>query len=321
MRLVRVAVFAIAAYSSAERTTKPFNPLLGETFEWMTNETRFLAEQVSHHPPICASHMESKEWEWWQYKGVKAKFTGNAVVSPPDGQTSVRFKADDTTYSWGGLTSCVHNLIVGRLWIDHYGKFVVGSSKSKASATCEFTQCGWFSRGWHKVLATVRDDDGTVRYYVGGLWHERLSFWDAKHGKNIDKVPDSEKTVLWEKPPLPAKACWRNFTTFVNDLCQLTPTLHASLPRSDSRFRPDILELQKNNYRLAGNEKFKLEEQQRAERKLRNNGELGPWQQRWFEPDNNGGWKFTRQYWTKRAERLAAKGVEPFGPDVGVSDN
>merc|ERR1711907_679079 len=77
-----------------------------------------------------------------------------------------RFKADNATYKWGGLTSCVHNLIVGRIWIDHYGKFVIESSKSKASATCEFTQCGWFSRGWHKVLATIRNAKGDVEYYV-----------------------------------------------------------------------------------------------------------------------------------------------------------
>ena len=33
---------------------KPFNPLLGETFELVGKDYRFLAEQVSHHPPITA---------------------------------------------------------------------------------------------------------------------------------------------------------------------------------------------------------------------------------------------------------------------------
>ena len=217
MRLVHLAVFAISAYSSGERTTKPFNPLLGETLEWLSDDTRFIAEQVSHHPPICASHMEGKGFEWWQYKGVTAKFTGNAVVSPPDGLSAVRFTADDAQYEWGGLTSCVHNLIVGRLWLDHYGKLTITSSKSSATAVIEFTQCGWFSRGWHKVLATVRDADGNVQYYVGGLWHKKLEYWEAKHGKSIDKVPDDAKTTLWEKPPLPKKAIWRGFSTFVNE--------------------------------------------------------------------------------------------------------
>lgn len=34
---------------------KPFNPLLGETFEMIIpGKFKFIAEQVSHHPPIAA---------------------------------------------------------------------------------------------------------------------------------------------------------------------------------------------------------------------------------------------------------------------------
>jgi hypothetical protein len=34
---------------------KPFNPLLGETFEFVKpGKYKFFAEQVSHHPPITA---------------------------------------------------------------------------------------------------------------------------------------------------------------------------------------------------------------------------------------------------------------------------
>jgi len=36
------------------RTKKPFNPMLGETYELVTEEYRFLSEQVSHHPPVSA---------------------------------------------------------------------------------------------------------------------------------------------------------------------------------------------------------------------------------------------------------------------------
>ena len=36
------------------RCKKPFNPMLGETYELVTEHYRFFAEQVSHHPPISA---------------------------------------------------------------------------------------------------------------------------------------------------------------------------------------------------------------------------------------------------------------------------
>ena len=48
-RMVQVAAFAISGYSgTARRTNKPFNPLLGETFEFVCQEQgmRLLIEKV-----------------------------------------------------------------------------------------------------------------------------------------------------------------------------------------------------------------------------------------------------------------------------------
>ncbi len=49
-RLAWVAGFCIGPFGGNERTWKPFNPILGETFELdlPTNGVRFLAEQVRH---------------------------------------------------------------------------------------------------------------------------------------------------------------------------------------------------------------------------------------------------------------------------------
>ena len=46
-RLVWVSVFTCATYhGSPHRDAKPFNPLLGETYEWQDGRLRFIAEQV-----------------------------------------------------------------------------------------------------------------------------------------------------------------------------------------------------------------------------------------------------------------------------------
>ena len=55
LRLAYVATWAIAGnIFFLGRTDKPFNPLLGETYELVAPKYRFLAELVSHHPPILA---------------------------------------------------------------------------------------------------------------------------------------------------------------------------------------------------------------------------------------------------------------------------
>jgi hypothetical protein len=47
-RIALVAAFLVTPFGAAERTWKPFNPVLGETFEAdkLQNDAFFVAEQV-----------------------------------------------------------------------------------------------------------------------------------------------------------------------------------------------------------------------------------------------------------------------------------
>ena len=60
--MAHVAAFTVSAYSTtAIRTGKPFNPLLGETYECDRTDDkgfRLITEQVSHHPPMLAQYVE-----------------------------------------------------------------------------------------------------------------------------------------------------------------------------------------------------------------------------------------------------------------------
>lgn len=80
-RLALVAIYSITMLSTVERSsTKPFNPLLGETFEYVCPKFRFIAEQVSHHPPITAFHCEGASgYRTWSNNRAKSKFTGKSL--------------------------------------------------------------------------------------------------------------------------------------------------------------------------------------------------------------------------------------------------
>ncbi|KAJ2908593.1 Oxysterol-binding protein 3, partial [Coemansia aciculifera] len=82
-RLMYVAAFAISTLSSkkyrAER--KPFNPLLGETYEMVDSlgGYRFVSEKVSHHPPVMACYADSPFYRFWQDSSGKSKFWGKSM--------------------------------------------------------------------------------------------------------------------------------------------------------------------------------------------------------------------------------------------------
>ena len=83
-RINLVALFAISAYYSSQfrASTKPFNPLLGETFEYQNESFKFISEQVSHHPPLSAAYAISHDggWKFEQVIRYKTKFWGRSML-------------------------------------------------------------------------------------------------------------------------------------------------------------------------------------------------------------------------------------------------
>ena len=82
MRLAMVSVFGCTITTICERnTSKPFNPLLGETYELITDDFEFLSEQVSHHPPITAAYCRGKKsnYVYWTNQKTNTKFNGKGI--------------------------------------------------------------------------------------------------------------------------------------------------------------------------------------------------------------------------------------------------
>ncbi|XP_016411762.1 oxysterol-binding protein-related protein 3-like isoform X2 [Sinocyclocheilus rhinocerous] len=92
-RMVYIATFAVSSYASSYYRAggKPFNPVLGETYECDRPDKGFgfVAEQVSHHPPITACHAESKNFIFWQDVRWRNKFWGKSMEIVPVGTTHV----------------------------------------------------------------------------------------------------------------------------------------------------------------------------------------------------------------------------------------
>lgn len=90
IRMLYVASFAIAQYKCTyRRMNKPFNPILGETFELVTPTFKYIGEQVSHHPPISAAHAISKHYEFSMDTSTKMGFNGTYLKATPTGTSMI----------------------------------------------------------------------------------------------------------------------------------------------------------------------------------------------------------------------------------------
>lgn len=296
-RLVLVSAFAVSAYaccqSRAER--KPFNPMLGETYEYIDSarNIRFVSEKVSHRPLVLACHASAPGWEWWQDQKVKTKFWGKSVEYIPSGDINVRFPNGDH-FRWTKVVSCLRNVLGSKKWIENYGEMVVENLRTGHSATLSFKSSGTFfgssSSSSNEVQGTASDGSRTIR--LSGRWDDLL----------MREMENGRLEVIWKAnsfPPLYME--YYGFTNFALRLNQLLPGQQDALPPSDTRLRPDQRMLEEARVEQAEAEQMRLVEKQRQVRtEMEAAGK--EWEPRWFRLDGDA-WVFDRQYWDAKERR------------------
>ncbi|XP_021292603.1 oxysterol-binding protein-related protein 1D [Herrania umbratica] len=301
MRILNVAAFAVSGYASTEgRQCKPFNPLLGETYEadYPDKGLRFFSEKVSHHPVIVACHCEGKGWKFWADSNLKGKFWGRSIQLDPVGVLTLQFE-DGETFQWSKVTTSIYNIILGKIYCDHYGTMRIRGS-GNYSCKLKFKEQSIIDRNPHQVHGFVQDNrTGEKVAMLVGKWDEAMYYVlgdPTTKPKGYD--PMTEAVLLWERDKSITKTRY-NLTPFAISLNELTPGLLEKLPPTDSRLRPDQRHLENGEYEMANAEKLRLEQLQRQARKLQERG----WQPRWFRKDEDGCYRYIGGYWEAREKK------------------
>lgn len=150
--------FAVSALASNwERLGKPFNPILGETYEYQNSDFRIICEQVSHHPPISAFHADAQHFKFYGAIHPKLKFWGKSVEIQPKGIVTVELPKWNEAYTWTNVNCCVHNIIVGKMWIEQYGSMEIVNKQNGMKAVLTFKPAGLGSKDLHRVEGTIYD--------------------------------------------------------------------------------------------------------------------------------------------------------------------
>ncbi|XP_066954235.1 oxysterol-binding protein 1 isoform X10 [Macrobrachium rosenbergii] len=314
-QLAMVAAFTVSSYATTSvRTTKPFNPLLGETYECDRLEDcgwRAISEQVSHHPPIVAQYVEATNWDSWQDFSMSSKFRGKYLQIIPLGIAHLKFRQSGNHYSWRKVSTTAHNMIVGKLWLDNHGEMEIINHKTGDKCCLKFIAYSYFSRETpKKVTGYVVDSEGTFKWFITGTWNEkieacRVTSQTMRGGKPVYETGPPK--ILWKRNPVdPDGEKYYNFTEFA---CQLNEPEENVSP-TDSRLRPDQRLMEEGRWDEANREKLRLEEKQRATRRQREaeaeqaaaeGREYPPYSPVWFkkETDETGAlsFRYTHEYW------------------------
>nr|5H2D_A Chain A, KLLA0C04147p [Kluyveromyces lactis NRRL Y-1140]5WVR_A Chain A, KLLA0C04147p [Kluyveromyces lactis NRRL Y-1140] len=336
LRLLYVAIFTVSSYASTvKRVAKPFNPLLGETFEYSRPDKsyRFFTEQVSHHPPISATWTESPKWDFFGESFVDSKFNGRSFDFKHLGLWYLTIRPDsngkEELYTYKKPNNQVVGILLGNPQVDNYGDVKIVNHNTGDYCMIHFKARGWRSSSAYEVKGEVYNAKGGKEWIFGGRWNESVSAKKVLKPNSLEEMQvdelkhsvthtssggpkyDGTRFNVWhvnERPEFPF-----NLTKFAVTLNAPQPHLLPWLPPTDTRLRPDQRAMEEGRYDEAATEKHRVEERQRSVRKKREEKNI-TYQQRWFKKEIHpvtkcDYWKFNGEYWKQRRDhKLADEG-------------
>ncbi|KAK2821823.1 hypothetical protein FQN49_007640, partial [Arthroderma sp. PD_2] len=308
-RLIYVTAFALSPFSNSrikERTIrKPFNPMLGETYELVLPERglRFLAEKVSHRPVQLAVQADSRDWSFIQSPKPTQKFWGKSIEIITEGKSRLTLHSSGEHFSWLSGTQFLRNIIAGEKYVEPVGEMCMLNETTGQKTIATFKAGGMFAGRSEEITVKAYDTHGEeLPLGLQGNWTSSLQL--TEHGSLTNKT-------IWAAGPLVDKPQKHyGLTEFAVGLNEITPVEQRKLPQTDSRLRPDQRALEEGEVDEAEDLKARLEEAQRQRRKeMEQNDE--PWRPRWFtQVDVDGSeegddlWKLRTGkdgYWEERA--------------------
>uniref|UniRef100_A0AAQ4PA84 Oxysterol-binding protein n=1 Tax=Gasterosteus aculeatus aculeatus TaxID=481459 RepID=A0AAQ4PA84_GASAC len=295
-RIVRFVEYYLTAFHEGRKgavAKKPYNPILGENFHcsWYVPRdrrgadgsrranadcycVRFVAEQVSHHPPVSGFYCECKEKRMCVNTHVwtKSKFLGMSVGVSMVGEGVLYLLEHDEEYVFT-LPCAYARSILTVPWVELGGKVTINCAKSGYSATVTFHTKPFYGGKVHRVTAEVKHNQtGNVVCKAQGEWNGVLEFtYSNGETKAIDtsKQPIIKKKILppEKQGPYESRRLWQHVTA----------------------------SLKSGNMDAATEHKHRLEERQRKEGKQRAATKT-PWKPKYFIKEGEG-WVYHNPLW------------------------
>ncbi|OAA62415.1 oxysterol-binding protein 1 [Niveomyces insectorum RCEF 264] len=283
-RLLYVTAFAVSQFSGGrakERAIrKPFNPLLGETYELVRTENevpgglRLLVEKVSHRPVRLVMQADAAAWSVAQAAAPSQKFWGKSAEVVTEGRVRVVLRlpgGQEEKYSWALATVFLRNVVMGEKYVEPVGTMHVVNDSSGAQAAVEFRSKGMFGGRSEDVHVTTFDADGQpAPLGLVGTWTGSLRVVNPHHhGSGAKGGHLRHGSELWTVGPLVNDAPRvYGLTRFAATLNEITVLERGKLAPTDCRLRPDQRLAEEGRLDEAEVWKTRLEEAQRGRRRV-----------------------------------------------------
>ncbi|KAJ6254053.1 oxysterol-binding protein [Anaeramoeba flamelloides] len=256
-RMKNVVCFMFAGLHLSLTNSKPFNPILGETYQcYFQNGTQIFCEQTSHHPPVSAFQLigPNDKYMYHGYGNWSASFKGNSIDVSQKGKYELDFN-DGTKYTWDNPNVRINGILIKDRVTNYEGMIKFTDKKNDLGCVIFFDPdaLGFFK----SLIFSSSTPRHCVKGYIYNLSKEKQ--------KNWEEISLSRITGAWvDNLTFDEKVYWK----IDNNLPERPHPSKTYIP-SDSRYRKDRKALAKLEWDKAAKMKVEGEEKQRYDRKLR----------------------------------------------------
>uniref|UniRef100_A0A0A1WYD5 Oxysterol-binding protein n=1 Tax=Zeugodacus cucurbitae TaxID=28588 RepID=A0A0A1WYD5_ZEUCU len=276
-RIVETCRWYLSAYHAGRKSAvakKPYNPILGEVFQchwdlpdetpddnvvsdgpvpWChRNQLTFLAEQVSHHPPISAFYAEhvNKKITFSAHVWTKSKFLGLSIGVHNIGEGIVTLVDHSEEYIVTFPNGYGRSILTVP-WIELGGTVEIRCPQTGYHATIEFLTKPFYGGKRNKVTAEIYAPNEKKPFAsIAGEWSGLM---EAKwHDKNktevfvdVNRIPIFKKQVrpIVEQEEYESRRVWKEVTAGLkfNDIEKATNAKCAveQIQRDEAKNRKD----------------------------------------------------------------------------------
>ncbi|XP_052835882.1 LOW QUALITY PROTEIN: oxysterol-binding protein-related protein 8 [Drosophila gunungcola] len=258
MKLV-VQWYLSSFYKKPKGLKKPYNPILGERFRcfWQHpsgSRTFYIAEQVSHHPPVSAFYVTNREDGFSITCSIlaKSKFYGNSTSAVLEGAATMTLLPRGECYTANSPYAHCKGILMGTLSMELGGKINIECENTGYRTELEFKLKPFLggADATNVVVGKIKLGKETLAT-INGHWDKECRVKDSKTG---------EESLLFK---VDAETRSKRLTRHMVPLESQEPNESQRLWQhvSDAIAREDQV--------AATEEKTVLEERQRAEAKER----------------------------------------------------
>ncbi|CDO74787.1 hypothetical protein BN946_scf185001.g35 [Trametes cinnabarina] len=223
-RFIRVLQYYLAGWHIKPKgVKKPYNPVLGEFFRCRydyPDGTRgfYIAEQVSHHPPVSAFYYVSPANKVCVIGELrpKSKFLGNSVSTTMEGENRVYLlgRPEDKEYVISMPNMYARGILWGKMFLELGDSCMAKNEQTGHYADIQFKTKGYFSGTYNAIQGRIRRGN-TETGEIYGKWSAVMEYKNSK----ASLTPECVKNIApkWvapeeEQEPNESRRLWSKLT-------------------------------------------------------------------------------------------------------------